>query len=702
MIREKLTPMIDVLDVKVSVADKTASVQHKVALSPNEIVQILNDMHMGAALLDLGSAGSDKKWGWKDWLHASLWAIQVLCFVLGFTLQSQLDDPFWSSVVYGATIALSWPLFYKAWLAILRRKANVEFLMAAAMLGSLSQSQPMEAAMVGTIVTVMDAVTLASLQNVEKRLSSSITVPVNSVVLKDGKVIAASDLQVGMVFAVRAGDCILANGTVVSGDGAVNESRITGEAVPVNKATGCAVRGGSILQAGFLEIKCEAPVDKSFQNQILDAVKDAKLTQSDTELVVEQFAVWYTPTVIIVAAIVALVQDSFTQFLVIIVAGCPCAILGAAPMAQAAALAVLAKRHKFLVKNNSALEALASIQWLGIDKTGTLTSGRFALVNKKAVGEWSIENLHQWAAALEMKDNHPLAFSLVESYTGCVANFKDWGKMPRVTHFRREGRFGVTGLVDSLPIGVGNTDFLKYMDVPLEGEAARLHAEWSSQGTVLFITVDQDIGAVLLMRDALRPDALGTIDALRKLNVEPVMLTGDKGAAAQVAAEGANITKVHAGLLPEHKASILLQASLGKSEATDGSTMEAGLLETQRGKIAVGFIGDGLNDCLALAHANVGIVMQSVGPQATVDAASAVLQGELGQLPAAIVIARRTRRLVMANIILAVTMNIGVILAAAVVGLPLWLSVIADNASLLIVLANSLWPLCWNVKPVLA
>jgi len=227
--------------------------------------------------------------------------------------------------------------------------------------------------------------------------------------------------------------------------------------------------------------------------------------------------------------------------------------------------------------------------------------------------------------------------------------------------------------------------------------------------------VDAAVAAVFLMADSIKPEAAGTVAALKHLGVRPVLLTGDKTVAARRVATAVGIPEAdtHAGLLPEDKQRLLLDLSRegdGGEDAAVAATpskhavtdLEARLLpKLQRGLRVVGFVGDGLNDCPALASAHVGVVLQEVGSQATVDAASAVLQADIGQIPAAIIIARRSCVLVMVNLFLALAMNVAVIALAATVGLPLWVSVLADNGGLLVVLANSLWPLTWRVQTVI-
>jgi len=696
-VRDTLNVLPDVLDIKVSVSNRTAFIEHWSTLDAQSIVHVLNEKHLGSSLQERSEAGAPvERFGRRSILRVGHAILQVALFFLGTILSS--TNTLGANVAYGACIGLSYPLFNKAWIAVLGLRANVEFLMATAMAGSLLQQELMEAAMVGALVTLMDCVTWVSVAVVDRRLGSAISIPPSTISLQGGTTIVASELKAGMIFLVRTGDGIPADGTVAKGRGAVDESRITGEAVPVEKERGDKVQSGSILQSGFLEVKADTDVDCSFQAKVLESVQQAKNTLSNTQAIVSKFAAWYTPAVILIAALVAIVQWDLMQFLVIIVAGCPCALLGAAPFVQAASLAVLAKRHHLLVKATTALESLARVSWLGIDKTGTITTGKFRLIKLKSVSEFAEKELHQWAAAIETRDPHPLAQSLVQSYTGCVTAFAGWDGLPEVTRFKREGRCGVRGVVEGRTIGVGNSDFLKSSAIPLEGQAAVLSMQWSAEGTILFVTVNQTIGGVLLLDDPLRPDAKDTIEMLKSLGIQPALLTGDKRANAARAALAAGVEAVHAGLLPEDKARLLLQASWRRADAAETPELEKGLLgRSKRGPVVVGFVGDGLNDCLALANAHVGIALQEVGSRATVDAAAAVLQGDLGQLPAAVIVARRTQLLVWANIILALMINAITIVAAATVGIPLWLSVVMDSSGLLAVLANSLWPLCWRV-----
>jgi len=511
---------------------------------------------------------------------------------------------------------------------------------------------------------------------------------------------------------VRAGDAVPADGVVTTGKASVDESRLTGEALPIAKETGDAVKSGAIVASGYIEVKADAPADKSFQAKLVDSVKDAQATLSETEAVVGRFAKYYTPAILLAAAAIGCVQG-FKQFLVVLVAGCPCALLGAAPFAYGAALAALSKRHKLLLKRSTALEAMARMKFIGLDKTGTLTKGQFELAEFILTDRYSREQLHRWLAAVEVRDNHPIARSIVQSYTGCVVNFAGSDELPMVDAFKRIGRNGVTGGIDGKMVGIGNQDFVAAIGAQLSSEMGQMAANMGTGGrTVLYATVGTKVAAILVLQDGLKSASVEIISRLRGLGVTPMLLTGDKGGPATSVAEELGIAPqdVHAGLLPEDKARILLAKSFPSGAARGSDDKAAPLLPTaavplerqakkKRGPVAVGFVGDGLNDMAALASAHVGVVLQEIGSQATVDAASAVLQGDIGELPAAIILARRTTWLVLFNVLLALSLNLAIVVAAATVGLPLWISVAADNMGLLAVLANSVWPLCWHIPP---
>ena len=330
------------------------------------------------------------------------------------------------------------------------------------------------------------------------------------------------------------------------------------------------------------------------QARVATAVEDAKSTLSETEAVVGRFATWYTPIVLGLAVVLGCYKG-VQQFLVVLVAGCPCALLGAAPFVQGATLTLLAKRHRLLVKHATTLESLATIRAIGLDKTGTLTTGQFELLRLEPLpgAAHTRQVLHRWVAAVEDQDNHPLARSLVASFKGCVADFVASGQsLPEVSGFQRHGRDGVSATVEGRRVGVGNAAFVKATlskvqaiqeaggsgdedsDMPPRLRAARrrvrdkekaaaaevdqptpdavaaasaafrladeITSELGGSGSVLFTTVDGAVAGTMILDDALKPEAAATVQQLKALGIRPILLTGDCLSAAQrVARAGA-------------------------------------------------------------------------------------------------------------------------------------------------------------------
>jgi len=696
-------------DIVISLMDRMVFVTHNENVNPLELVNALNEKHLGASLKEIGeeSIRETKK---EKVLGAindhKCFMMQVILFCFGVFLQvkdPECDFPCdlesWSSVIdlnssgkleiilYCIVLVLARKMFRSAWSSVITFRANADFLMSMAVIGSLYQGDVMSAALVALIVTSMDELKVFVFRSVKKKLQGMITPSESVVSLVKGEKINTNDLEVDMEFIVRAGEAIPCDGVVVKGSGQVDESRITGEAILVHKEgkLSSKVSSGSMLQSGFLIVKVEKVVSESFGSQINDAVSSVQATKTSTQEIIDKFAAWYTPIVVAIAVAVAAYQENLQKFLLIIVAGCPCALVGSSPLVYGISVGVLSKNHKLLIKSADSLNSLAKLVVVGFDKTGTVTNGEFKLIDMKCFKPkkgklWTFEDVHRWAATVESADNHPLARSITMSYTGCVVAFAGGGELPSLTDFKRHGRCGVSGVVENRFIGVGNEDFLELLKVPINEPAKRLLPNMQQKGLNLFVVVDYELAAILQLSDTMKGDALQTIEELNVLNIKSCLLTGDKGSSVAQIANVIPFQTVYEGLLPQHKADWIQE-------------------QKKFGHI-VGFVGDGLNDCIALASADIGISIQDIGSQATANAASAVLQGDIGFLPGAIIVARRVQKLVLLNIFLALFLNAFVILVAATVEMPLWLSVLADSGTLFIVLANSLWPLSWNLPPV--
>ena len=720
--------MDGIIEVSVSLIDKTAFVTHRSNVLPDQIVDIINSKHLGASIKDTGAAGQSENIGTQSVVPTAIriCAIQIFFFAFGVVCMYALgecdehcDDVFtegalngWevtAAVLWSCCILFSYRLFYHAGLACLRLRPNMEVLMSIAIIGSVCLGDLMSASLVAVIVNALEAVTDCAMRFIDQRLKAIVTSRPELSALVTGGSIPVAEIKPGDDIVIRVGESVPVDGTVTKGEATVDESKVTGEAMPIIKQANDQVLAGAVVVQGFMHICASNSAAESFQGSVAEAVERAK--RSGGSLVEQRMATiakWYTPAVILLAAAVAAAELNFKKFLVILVAGCPCSLLGAAPLVYGTAIAMLASKHQLVVKGAHVVEALADVKVFGLDKTGTITNGEFELKSLEVFDGFEKDLVHRWAAVVENADSHPIARSIVKSYSGCLVVAAQ--QLDSVAKFMREGRAGVRGEVDGHRVGVGNAEFIDAEGVTLGGTASELLTRWEGEGTVVFVTVNRKLAGMMLLCDAVRPDAPATVKALHEISVATIMLTGDRSSAADVSAAAVGITAVHAQLLPHQKAEWLVRASHGLQQLDANGVaeleIESGLrADTEGGQgeaegwgsDCVGFIGDGLNDCVALAKAHVGIAMQEVTSAAMLDSADAVLQGELGQLPAVIVFARRARLLVLVNVVLAVVMNLAIIVPSVFMDVPLWVGALCDNGGLLVVLLNSLWPLSWEV-----
>ncbi len=435
-----------------------------------------------------------------------------------------------------------------------------------------------------------------------------------------------------------------ADGRVIAGSTAVNEATITGESVPRAKDVGDTVFASTMNTDGAVDVVVTADAAHSTLARIVQLVREAEQRRAPIEHFVKRFARVYTPAVTLVAAAVMIVpallgQDAlewFVRGLTLLVIACPCALVIATPVTVVSAL-TSAARHGVLVKGGEQLEALGRVRALAVDKTGTLTTGRLAVVDfQHAAGDR--DALLRRVAAVEARSEHPIAQAIVR-----YADSRGVRALDPVEEFAATPGRGVRGRVDGEMITVGTDQFVGPLAVAGWGPGAptttRVYAESSGGARGAFV-----------LRDEPRPEARRVLARLRRLGIKPlVMLTGDAPAAADAMASLCGVDETHGGLLPADKVDVVraLRARYG----------------------GVAMLGDGVNDAPALAEATVGIAMGAAGSPATIETADvALMADELTKLPYAFTIARRTWRTVRVNIALALALKV-VLAAGAVVGI---------------------------------
>ena len=355
------------------------------------------------------------------------------------------------------------------------------------------------------------------------------------------------ELVPGDIVLLKSGSVVPTDGRLVRAEAfMLNESAVTGEALPAEKSVGSQLLSGTVVASGVAEMECTTTAAESFQGRMKAAVQDARSSRSDMEDLVNRFAEIYTPIVLLLSLSIAIMSEDLTRGLTVLVSACPCAVVAAAPVVQSCCFVRLLADLQVLVKDARALEGFAQVSVLGTDKTGTLTKGTFELAEVLVLdGEQT--DLMKKLAALESQDSHPLASALVKSYVGCASSFDSNGPdLPKVSNFTRVESMGVWGIVQGQVVGAGSRRFLDSMAIDVPDEAEAKLKEWEAEGGVystVFMTLEEDVVMILRLQDELREDAASAIKALKQLGVEITMLTGDEHKAAKVVGEQLGIQK---------------------------------------------------------------------------------------------------------------------------------------------------------------
>jgi Cd2+/Zn2+-exporting ATPase len=549
---------------------------------------------------------------------------------------------------------------------------SIEVLMSVAAAGAIVIGATSEAATVVFLFTVGEILEGVAAGRARAGIEAlGALVPRTALLLADGTArgVPAASLKVGDVVLVRPGDLVSADGDIIEGESEVDESPVTGESVPVQKAEGAQVFAGSINASGALQIRVARAAEDNTIARIIRLVEEAQEAKAPTARFIERFSAVYTPMAVGLAALVAIVPplllgaDWFTwvyRGLALLLVACPCALVLSTPAAIASGLAAGARRG-LLVKGGAALETIGRVRTVAFDKTGTLTEGRPRVTNILAL-TGTERTLLGLAAAVENGSNHPLGRAILERAAA--------GGIP--TRPAKDSRAvpgkAVEAVVTGRHVTVASPSHAAEQ-APLAADAARTIEDWQAQGkTVVVVVVDGAPTGLIALRDQPRADAVAGIRALRALGVVPVMLTGDNPRTAGVIASGLGVD-VKAGLLPEDK------------------LREIGALKAQA---PVAMVGDGINDAPALAAASVGIAMGAGTDVALETADSAVLGNRVGDVAELIRLSRATLVNIRQNVAVALGLK-ALFLVTTVAGVTgLWPAVLADTGATVLVTLNAL------------
>jgi Cu+-exporting ATPase len=484
------------------------------------------------------------------------------------------------------------------------------------------------------------------------------------------------EVKTGDLARIRPGERIPADGTVTSGRSGVDQSLVTGEAVPVEKAEGDTVIGGSINGTGVLLVKVTGVGEGSFLHQVIRHVEDARALKPGILHLVDRVLRVYTPTVLLVAALAVIgwlagswlgtgqvdIERAVFAGLSVLVMGYPCAVGISAPLSIVRGAGHAAERG-ILMRTGEAFQGFRSVKQIVLDKTGTLTEGRPVVQQIEAVGV-SEQELLAIAAAAEASSEHPLAHAVVK------AAFEHGATPPQVESFEAFPGKGIVARIGSSEVLVGSPRFLAGRTIDLTNLDRRIDELEAAGCTVIAVARDGRALGIVALGDALRVDAVPAVAALRSAGLRTILVTGDNERAARRVAGELGLDEVHAGVLPQDK---------------------AGLVRKLQADARVAMVGDGINDAPALMQADIGIAMGAGTDIAIESADIIILSNRLEALPAAREISRRSYRKMVQNVVLAFLFNgAGIPLAATGLVHPVW-AMMAMAVSVTAIFFNSLW-----------
>ncbi|WP_456394717.1 heavy metal translocating P-type ATPase [Thermococcus sp.] len=486
--------------------------------------------------------------------------------------------------------------------------------------------------------------------------------------LRDGDVVRVKpeELKVGDVIIIKPGERVPVDGVIVEGESTVDTSALTGESVPRTVKEGEEILSGMVNLSGVLKVQVTKGLKESTISRILELVENASARKAKTEKFITRFAHYYTPAVVGIAALIAIVPplltgDPFTPWiyraLVILVISCPCALVLSIPLGYFGGIG-RAAREGILVKGSNYLDALKEATVVAFDKTGTLTKGVFKVTRVETRNGFSEGEIIRFAALAEAHSNHPIAKAIREAY-GEEINEAEIVEYEEITGH------GVRARIDGTEVLVGNDRLLHRFNI--EHDTCRV------KGTVAHVVINGKYAGYIIISDEIKDDAPLAVKELKRLGIKKVvMVTGDNKDVAGEIARQLGLDGFYAELLPEDKVRIIEELE----KEADGKVV---------------FVGDGINDAPVLARADVGVAMGALGSDAAIETADVVIMDDKpSKLPRGIRIARKTQRIVWQNIIFALAVKLSFISLGILGEATMWEAVFADVGVALIAVFNAM------------
>ncbi|GGR74284.1 ATPase [Deinococcus seoulensis] len=588
--------------------------------------------------------------------------------------------------VYGyvaATVLGVWPLARQAWAsARLGDPFSINMLVSLAAIGAVAIGQAAEGAVVVFFFAIGELLEGVAAGRARAGIQALAALAPKTALLVEGgstREVPADSLQVGQTVQVRPGARVPADGTIVSGTSSLDDSPVTGESMPVTKTVGDSVFAGSINTDGVLSVEVDKEASDNTIARIIHLVEEAEGSKAATARFIDRFSRYYTPGVVLVSALVALVPPLLFgaewypwlyKGITLLLIGCPCALVLSVPAAITSGISA-GTRRGLLIKGGAALEAIGTVKTVAFDKTGTLTAGKPRVTDVLGVGT-SEQEVLRLAAAVEAGSSHPLAQAITKE----AANAKV--TIPASQEAKAIAGKGVSATVDGQSLFISSPQHAaSTVNVAPDIQTKLTALEEAGKTAVVLHSADEVLG-VLAIRDEPREDARAAIARLKEMGVNAVMLTGDNARTGRAIAAGLGLD-VQAELLPEDKLRLISELK-------------------KHGGVAM--VGDGINDAPALAQADVGIAMGGGTDVALETADAALLRERVGDVADLVQLSRDTMSNIKWNIAFALGLK-AIFLVTTLLGYTnLWMAILADTGATAIVTANALRLLGWKGGPV--
>ena len=601
-------------------------------------------------------------------------AVGAVVYAIGMALTVFAKLPTLAELAFliVAYVILGWDVVWQAVKNITRGQVFDEhFLMSVSTIGAFAIGEYPEAVAVMLFYQVGEFFQSLAVKRSRKSISDLMDIcPDSATVKRNGvlQVVSPESVAVGEIIVVKPGEKIPLDGIVVDGESMLDTKALTGESVPRSIRKGDEALSGCINQSGLLTLKVTKSFGESTVSKITDLVENASARKAPTENFITTFARYYTPVVVGMAAVLAIIPPlvlggGWSEWLrrgfVFLIVSCPCALVISIPLTFFGGIGAASKRG-VLVKGSNYLEALNKVSVVVFDKTGTLTKGVFEVANIIPAAGYQKEQVLEYAAQAESYSNHPIAKSILATYGKPI-------DQKQFSDFEEISGHGISVMVQGKKVLAGNSKLMESEKIA--------YAACDAAGTKFYVAADGSYVGCILIADEVKPDSKCAIAELKKIGVEKtVMLTGDDERIGKSVADELGLDAYYAQLLPDQKVEKLEMLEKQKRQGS---------------KLA--FVGDGINDAPVLARADVGIAMGGLGSDAAIEAADVVLMtDEPSKLVEAIDVAKATKRIVMQNIVIALGIK-SVFLVLGALGMAgMWEAVFGDVGVTIIAVLNAM------------